>query len=508
MPRRTSLWLLAFTFTLFALADSTNSPKPKSNVPPVVHSQIGDKSAGVENSLQIENIGKRQQYSAASKATFDKDISSPKSATFSKDGNILYVNSLEGCKTVAYQIPSLEKKYVVNYNFPSATGSLWAQPSGYYPFTHYANGTSRAFSGKPVESTWSHAQRYLWVPFYRRTFDINAQDPSAVAVIDADKGEIIRMFETGPLPKAIATSPDNSLIAITHWGDNTIGFIDISSPDINKWHHLPPITVGHKLQLNYSMTTPVNRDSNSGYLLRGTVFTPDGEYLLVAGLAGPLAVINIKSHKLVGMVQEIYGLRHLAIHGNTIYGTRNVAGEALSFPLDGLLQGVKAKEAGENNSIKINGNVKRVKVGGGARTLEVAPDGKYIFIACNSGNAVYVVETESMKVVDKIRCDSYPVGLAISPDGKYMAVTSQGRKGFGGNALNLFQITRFDLPITQEKDDSIASPQKVSNTPLHDFTNNIHNKKSYPLKTLAFVATGAVIIAVGAFFIVKKFHKS
>ena len=66
-------------------------------------------------------------------------------------------------------------------------------------------------------------------------------------------------------------------------------------------------------------------------------------------------------------------------------------------------------------------------------------------MACNSASALYAVDAETMKVVDKIRCDSYPVGLAISPDGRYIAVTSQGRKGFGGNAVNLFEVTRYDV---------------------------------------------------------------
>lgn len=48
---------------------------------------------------------------------------------------------------------------------------------------------------------FSHRGRYLWVPYYRRSFDINAQDPSAVAVIDTRTDSIVRMFETGPLPK-------------------------------------------------------------------------------------------------------------------------------------------------------------------------------------------------------------------------------------------------------------------------------------------------------------------
>lgn len=436
---------------LGAETESTSAAARKgrpSGVPPVVHSQKGDSSAGVPGSLRLVNIGKLQQFAPGQKSTYDTDIHSPKSATFSADGRLFYINSLEGCRTVAYDAATLKKQHVVEFKFPSGTGELWGVPSGFYPFTHYKDGQARAFQGKPVESTWTHGGRYLWVPFYRRTFDINAQDPSAVAVIDTRTHSIVRLMETGPLPKMIATSPDGRTVAITHWGDNTVGFVDVSSDDPTQWHHLEPVTVGYKLQLNFPMNSSVNRDSNSGYLLRGTVFTPDGHYLLVSAMAGPLAVIDARSRKFLGTVGKIHGVRHLAISDGMVYGSCNTAGSVIRFPLDSLITGVERAVAAGSRSIPLDARVETCKVGGGARTLELSPDGKYIFVACNSGNAVYVVDAATMKVADHIRCDSYPVGLAISPDGRRLIVTSQGRKGYGGNAVNIFEIKRPDLPET------------------------------------------------------------
>ena len=101
---------------------------------------------------------------------------------------------------------------------------------------HYRRGRG-TFFGKPVESAFTHGGRYLWVPYYRRSFDINAQDPSAVAVIDTASNRIVRMMETGPLPKMIRCSNDGRTMAISHWGDNTVGLADISSDDPGQWHH-------------------------------------------------------------------------------------------------------------------------------------------------------------------------------------------------------------------------------------------------------------------------------
>ncbi len=501
------LALITFIYSgVSALDNPGTQNKDTPKVPPVVHSQIGDSSAGVEGSLKLINIGKLQQYSAAQKSTYDTDIFSPKSASFSPDGALFYINSLEGCKTVAYDARTLEKKHVIEHTFPSGNGMLWAKPSGYYPFTHYKDGETRAFKGKPVESTWSHNGRYLWVPYYRRTFDINAQDPSAIAVIDTDTHTIFRMFETGPLPKMVATSPDGKLIAVTHWGDNTVGFIDISSDNPQEWHHLPPVTVGNKLQLDFPLDSSVDRDSKSGFLLRGTMFTPDSRYLLVSGMGGPLAVIDVAEGKHVGMVQSVYSVRHLAVKDGYLYGSCNVAGSVIKLPLDSLVAGVEKAKTESTKNIRFNGRIETCKVGGGARTLEISPDGKYIFVACNSGNAVYVVDASTMKVADSIRCDSYPVGLALSADGRKLIATSQGRKGYGGNAVNIFTVRRPDMPFVPETELDVE-PDTVSGLALIEGTDSIRAAAQGAAKTdgtlsddaiIAIVAAGAGLVAGGA----------
>lgn len=461
----------------------------------VVHSAVGDESNGVPGKIKLRNIAKKQQFSAAQKDSYDTDINSPKSVTFSPDGKYFYVNSLEGCKTVVYDAATFMKVKVIEYKFDNATGPLWAKPSGYYNFSHYKDGISRKFMGKPVESTWSHNGRYLWVPFYRRTFDINAQDPSAVAVIDTRTHTIVRMFETGPIPKMVATSNNNKLLAVTHWGDNTVGFIDISSDNPAQWRHLPPITVGHKFNPNYSLTTPVNRDSGSGNLLRGTVFTPDDRYMLVSEMSGCMAVVDVVSMKYLGTVPQLPSIRHLVIYGVYVYGSMNSAGMVVKFKLSDLIDAIVNAKSSESKSIQLRGKVERCKVGGGARTLEISPDGKYLFVACNSGNAVYVVDAQKMEVVDHIRCDSYPVGLAISNDGRRLIVTSQGRKTGGGNAVNIFEIERPDLP-------AVVVQKTLTDTTAADSLDNDGNDSSSEGVSGNMMIYGGIILIVIALAII------
>ena len=430
--------------------------------PPVVHTHKGETARSADGGITIKNIGKKQQFDWRDKETLDKDVFSPKSVNFHPDGSKYYVNSLEGCATVAYATSDNHKVAVIPHRFNSGRGPLWATPSGYYHFTHYTDGESRSFSGKPVEGTFSHGGRYLWVPYYRRTFDINAQDPSAVAIIDTRSDSIVKMMETGPLPKMIACSHDGRTIAVTHWGNNTVGMIDVSSDDPSQWHHLPYVVVDHELPLNFSLTHEVNRDANSGLMLRGTVFTPDDDYLLVACMGGGgIAVIDMKTKKYLGKIGGISNARHLIINHGYLYASVNSAGLVQRAPFDKVMAAITQRNG---MSMNVPGGWQVCKVGGGARTIEASPSGRYVFAACNSSSALFVVDTRVMQVVAQIPVDSYPVGLDVSKDGHFVVVTSQARNYHGGNAVNLYQVEYGDEQAEQaalaesvERTDSLAS---------------------------------------------------
>ena len=430
------VWAVAAMVAVSCEVGLYGQDKPQ---PPVVQSAVGERHVTADGALTITNIGKKQHYDASQTSTFDKAIWSPKSAAFHPDGSRFYVNSLEGCCTVIYDARSLGRLKIINHHFSSGDDSLWARPSGFYPWTHYPDGAKRAFKGKPVEMTFSHNGRYLWIPYYRRTFDINAQDPSAIAVVDTRGDSIVRMFETGPLPKMVTVSASGSLLAVTHWGDNTVGFIDISSPRPRDWHHLLPVTIGTKLELDYPLDESVNRDTESGYLLRGTAFVNGDRYLLVGCMAGGIAVVDMTAKKHIGFINSVANVRHLVTDRQNLYATSNISGLVHKIPLDSIDTAIKRAAITESTTIEPKGR-KSCKVGGGARTLELSRDGRYIFVACNFTSQLHVVDAQTMKSVAAINCDSYPVGLCLSPDGTKLIVTSQGRNRVGGNAVNIFRL--------------------------------------------------------------------
>ena len=402
------------------------------------HPALGTKVSSADGSFTITLLSRKQNYSYAESATLDRDIHSPKSVNIHPNGEKFYVNSLEGGKTVVYATGTNEKLKVIEHQFTEADSLLWSEPSGLYPFTHYKKNLN-TFRGKPVESAFSHNGRYLWVPYYRRSYDINAQDPSAVAVIDTQTDSIIKLMETGPLPKMVAVSGDNHHVAITHWGNNTVGIINIVSDSPDDWFYEDCVTVQKKLTLNFSLNVSVNRDMNSGLCLRGTVFTPDGRYLLVGcmGGNGGIAVIDLIDFSYKG---HVYGmktnLRHLVIRNGYLYLSINKEGYIQRIPLETFYEAVDQME---NQRVTL-GDWENCKVAAGARTIDITPDGRYVVAACNFSSRLVVVDTESFQEIARIKADSYPVGLDISKDGKYVYTTSQGRDGAGGNCVDIFQM--------------------------------------------------------------------
>ena len=431
------LYLACLAATIVLLMGATGAAAQQTN-PTAIHPPVGTSIDAQKVKMTIVN--KHVNYSHCPDEYRDRFINSPKSANIHPDGTKYYVNSLEGCATVVYDMNTHQRLKVIRYEFEDEKDAhLWSKPSEFYPFTHYTEHLN-TFMGKPVESTFSHGGRYLWIPFYRRTYDINAQDPSAIAVVDTRNDSIVKLMETGPLPKMVACSHDGKHVAITHWGNNTVGLVNVASLNPDEWYHESLLVVDYVLPLDFSLTEQIDRDNKSGYCLRGTVYTPDDKYLLVGcmGNNGGIAVIDMQTQKYLGRVMGMMAnVRHLVIRDGYLYLSVNKAGYVQRIKLDKFLQAAKRLTG---KTVTLQG-WESCKVGEGARTIELSPSGHFVFAACNLASRLYVVDTRDMKVVGSIEVDSYPVGLDVSADGRQVIVTSQGRRNQGGNAVNIYEVT-------------------------------------------------------------------
>ncbi|MBF0273987.1 MAG: tetratricopeptide repeat protein [Nitrospinae bacterium] len=416
------------------------------------NNEEGEMSEEPQESLSMQLVARFQQYNNKPESEsdhYDTSIFSPKSVTFSLDGKKAYVNSLEGLATVVYDTTALQKIKVIMHRFNQNNRHLFIHaelfPSWatFLPTDEFPN--PNTFYGKPVEFASSHNGRYLWVSYYRRHFDKNALYPSAIGLIDTETDTLVRVMNVGPIPKFMAVSPDNKYLATIHWGDNTVGLINIEGNDINSFHHEALINVGKPLDLKSLpeevQSLPkekIDRDKHCGSCLRGAVFTPDGHYLLVGMMhGGGIAIVDVEKKKYIG---SVYGMkptpRHLVLSndGQTLYVSSNISGYVSSFSLPDIIDTILSGR----HTIK---PLQETKVGKGARTISLSKDEKLLFSAINYKNMMVALDPQTLKILLKIPVDSYPVGLAVSPDSKQVWITSQGKMSGGGNSVSVYSLT-------------------------------------------------------------------
>lgn len=404
--------------------------------------------------------------------THDGEILSPKSVRFSLDGKKVYVNSLEGGKTLVYEWPSLRKLPTIVHRFGPADSALFRGRTTafhYKYFTHSPTGSANVFTGRPVESELSKDGHWLFIPYYRRSFDTSAQSPSALAVIDTRVDSIVRVLPTGPIPKYVAASPDGRFLAVTHWGDNTIALLDVSSGDPAKFHYVRRLTVEERL--DQAPLAGTDRDRTCGYCLRGTVFTSDGRTLLVArmGKKGGVAGFDVASGRYLGTVMGVPRTpRHLELSsdGRTLFASSMQAGVVSRVSTARVVAALRRARRQ-----RVRGpRWRSVRVGGGARTIALDPSGTVLLAALNSRSEIVAVDPTRLTVLARVRVAPYAVGLAVAPDGSGAIVTSQGhiapegsaarKQGLrlGGNSVDVLRLTWADSEPASSKRTGSSAP--------------------------------------------------
>jgi len=425
-------------FFLFLFATLFSFANAQVQHPPIGRTSVPD-DAEVELTL-ISRIQNLNPKTTDDLEFYEEDIISPKSAMFLEEKGKFYINSLEGCQTVVFDLKSFEKIKTIPHKFTKEDAGLFKENT----VLNYEFLTKRdepnTFEGKPVECCFSHNKKYLWVTYYRRSYDPNAMEPSAVAIIDTETDEIVRVMPTGPLPKMIACSPDNKYIAVTHWGDNTIGIIDVSSGDVNQFKYVKNLVVDYQQKFSAGQNQGgINRDTECGLCLRGTAFTADGKYLVVGRMGGGgISVFDMKDFSFKNTVLGMRtNVRHLIVTKNYLYLSSNKSGYVQKTPITDFINFAVSN----TDKNKTYDNWQECFAGAGARTIEVSDDEKYIFAACNNASAVVVIRAKDMKKIAEIQADSFPVGLALRKNNYLLISTSQAHPGVGGgNCVDIYYV--------------------------------------------------------------------
>ncbi len=404
---------------------------------------IGTLSSPEDAPLRLRLAARFQRYSTSTlnaADVYDTEIDSPKSVVISTDGTTAFVNSLEGRRTVIYDAKLPGKLSSVRHNFSASQADLFPAGEPWFGYKFSADlppEGPNVFSGKPVEGELSHGGRYLWIPYYRRDFDLDGTQPSALAVMDTGSRKILRVLPAGPIAKNVAASPDGRYMAVAHWGGNTVGLIDISSSEPAAFAPAGLVIIGSTQPPSGS--EGMDRDRECGLCLRGLAWSVDSRTLFVGcmGGAGGVAVIDVPGYGspvLSGRVRVGGNPRDLAISkdGRWLYAASGASGSVIKAEVGT----VRRAAAGNVAAVAVSS----VSVGGAPRSMRLSPGGKWIFVALNADSQIAVVDTEKMLVTARVCADSFPVGMDVTPDGRYLWVTSQGIDGAGGNSVQIFEV--------------------------------------------------------------------
>ncbi len=428
-PMWNTRWLIAVVAMLCLGLGCGNVPASADALPVAPEAAAPSEQPGISPEAPLKRIAVLRNV----------HIRSPKSVVFSPDGTSFYINALEGMETVVYDARTLERTAVIRHVFTQRDTGLFLNGEDtlfdYVYNSPVATGKRNCFGGKPVESAFSHGGRYLWVTYYRRDYDRNASSPSAVAVIDTQSNSIVRVIPTGPLAKMITPSPDGTTMAIVHWGDNSIGLLDIRSSDPKEFAYKQLLVSGKRLPLK---NISGNRDRTCGQCLRGAAFSKDSRYLFVGKMhGGGIVVFDVQSGTTLGTFSGVAPTpRHIVLSpdGTRLFVSSNVSGIVTELNVDKVLEAVTAPDGSKARAYK----GRALFVGRGARTLAVSPDGKRLYIACNQESKLVRVDVDSWKITGRASVAPYAVGVAVSPDERLIVTTSQGRNGRGGDVVGVY----------------------------------------------------------------------
>ena len=129
--------------------------------------------------------------------------------------------------------------------------------------------------------------------------------------------------------------------------------------------------------------------------------------------------------------------RHLVLSGDgaTLYAGSSASGYVSIYRTAKL---VAAARAGRR-SLKPD---QQKRIGRGVRTIALAPDGRTLYAVVHQQSKLVALDAATLRTLLEIPADSFPVGLAICPDGTQLWVTSQGIKLRGGNSVSVYRIER------------------------------------------------------------------
>ena len=139
----------------------------------------------------------------------------------------------------------------------------------------------------------------------------------------------------------------------------------------------------------------------------GVWLCPDGKcFYMSCETTDDSFVVDVAHFKVIGLIQLSPGTTGIVFSSD--------GGKA--YALSGSAPEVNILDTGNRALIKTISLPKA----GHPRCLKLAADGKRLYVGTAPDGAIYIIDTILEQVVDTLKVDNSPRGLALSPDGKFL----------------------------------------------------------------------------------------
>lgn len=315
----------------------------------------------------------------------------PKSVEISPDGSYAAVMNLEGMDFWLINTATLEIMKKAQFFKTPAQG--W----------DYKNREIiQSYAQKPVECAFSEGGRLLWISLHNAEAITVYDTEEILAVPDQMPYERLRItdyinqrsyeqrvikIKTGKTPKIISVTPDGRYALVANWHSSSVSVVDTRQ---------------------YKTIKEIRLGGTKGYIPRGIAISSDSQKAYVANMGGgTISVIDLTALEVIADIPATANPRHIILSKDqrTLYISDNILGKILAFDL------IDKK------------TVREVSVGKMARTIALSPDERYLFGVSHDEGKVVVVDTSSFHIIYQ-KDFPFPMGLAVTPDGKQLWVTS------------------------------------------------------------------------------------
>jgi YVTN family beta-propeller protein len=314
----------------------------------------------------------------------------PKSVEISPNGSYAAVMNLEGMDFWLISTATLE--CIKKCQFARTPAEGW---------DYKAHQPIKSYAQKPVECAFSGDGRFLWISLH---------NAGAIVVYDTEEEPVVPnlpyerlkvtdcitgttseqtaiKIPTEKTPKVIKVTPDEKYALVANWHSSSVSIVDMQT---------------------YKTIKNIRVGGNNQYIPRGIAISSDSSRAYVANMrGGTISVIDLTTLNVIDDIPVTPNPRHIVLSRDqrTLYISDNIYGKIIAFDL------IAKKK------------IKEVFIGKYARTIALSPDEKYVFGVSHDEGQLVVVDTASFDIIYK-KDVPYPMGLAVTPDGKQLWVTS------------------------------------------------------------------------------------